>query len=81
VAPQYSDASGIYDASNQIEWRVAVSFRLLFAQTEDDAFCLQCALTCSDKFMHFFMLLPAPLLPYSTPLACAFIVTPSAGAA
>lgn len=26
VAPQYSDASGIYDASNQIEWRVAVSF-------------------------------------------------------
>jgi len=26
IVPQYSDASGIYDASNQIEWRAAVSF-------------------------------------------------------
>lgn len=61
IVPQYSDASGIYDASNQIEWRAAVSFAFYLPKEPGS----QHPASCSDKFFAFCN--PQPLSPTQTP--------------
>lgn len=70
IVPQYSDASGIYDASNQIEWRAAVSFVFYLPKEPQSGSSLRLVLflflaliLCSDKFFCVLLASCAPPSP------------------